>query len=73
MPTYRFREVKTQAKRSFVCDACGKRKRLQQTFSMTINPYNQNPDGTVRTPAEVQAAVAAKADAWQPTTCASCS
>ncbi|WP_280371052.1 hypothetical protein [Nocardia wallacei] len=33
---------------------------------MTVNPFNKNPDGSVRTRDEVRAAVAARADAWQP-------
>ena len=49
-----------------MCPVCGKRSKRTQTFMMTVNPFNKNPDGTVRTPAEVLTAVKAKASQWQP-------
>lgn len=63
--TITFEEVSQLAVRKGVCDVCGKRGRRQRTFTMTINPWNKNPDGTVRTRAEVKAANRAKAQEWQ--------
>lgn len=72
MPTYTFPPVKAQARRRIDCLGCGKRCNRQATFEMTVSPFNQNPDGTVRTRAEVHAAVQAEAQAWNPTLCGTC-
>lgn len=72
MPTYVYQRVKRQAQRRLTCLSCGKRRARQTTFEMTISPFNKNPDGTVRTPGEVYAAVDALAEAWDPTLCATC-
>lgn len=57
-----FEEVKTWGNRTIVVD--GKKKRQQKTFTQTINPYNRNPDGTVKTYAEVLESVNSERDAW---------
>lgn len=72
MTTYTYPPVRRRAKRRITCLACGKRRERQMTFEMTINPFNRNPDGTVRTPGEIADAVQALANAWAPTLCASC-
>lgn len=72
MPTYTYTAIKAQARRRVGCLSCGKTRNRQATFEMTVNPFNQNPDGTIRTPAEVQAAVQAQAAAWNPTLCGTC-
>lgn len=48
------------------CPVCGKRTQRQQRFTHTVNPFNRNEDGTVRTRDEVLAAVNVEAEAWQP-------
>ena len=59
---------KVQARRSLLgkCDECGRYVQRRRTFEMTVNPFNRNEDGSVRTREEVKAAVVAEADAWQP-------
>jgi len=64
--TTRYQELAAQATRRGRCPRCNKPVTRTRTFTMTISPFNKNPDGTVRTPAEVRAAVNAKAAAWQP-------
>lgn len=66
MPTYRFQEVTTSRYRYGKCPVCGKRVTRSKTFMNTINPFNRNADGSVRTAAEVRANVEAQADAWVP-------
>jgi len=48
------------------CPVCGKRVVRKKTFENTVNPWNKNPDGTVRTPEQVQQCVNEKADKWEP-------
>lgn len=48
------------------CPVCGKRTRRSRTFTFTFNPRNKKPDGTIRTPSEVQAQAYEAANAWQP-------
>lgn len=64
--TETYARLYAQARRTGRCNGCGRTTRRQRTFEMTVSPFNKNPDGTVRTPAEVQAAVQAKADQWTP-------
>lgn len=64
--TTRYQELTAQATRRGSGPGCGKPTIRSRTFTMTINPFNRNPDGTVRTPGEVLDAVSAKAAAWQP-------
>lgn len=58
--------ITAKATRRARCPGCGKATTRSRTFEMTVSPFNKNPDGTVRTPSEVAAAVRAEADAWQP-------
>lgn len=58
-----FEEVKAYGKRRVTVD--GKKKYQQKTFVETINPFNKNPDGTVKSRAEVQESVDRKCDEWQ--------
>ena len=72
MITTRFPVARVQAKRRITCAACGKRRTRQMTFENTVNPFNQNPDGSIRTYAQVMEKITAESEAWQPTLCASC-
>ena len=60
-----FDEVKAVGTRYEVID--GKKRRRQKTFYQTVNPFNKNADGSVKTRAEVYAAVRAEARAWENT------
>jgi hypothetical protein len=64
--TVTYDEVKATGTRRGVCKACGLRMIKQQTFTNTVNPFNKNPDGSVRTYDEVLARVRAEAAAWRP-------
>lgn len=48
------------------CPVCGKRVRRSRSFEETLNPYNQNKDGEVKTVAEIRESLKAKAAAWVP-------
>lgn len=65
MPTYRFREIKHQASKNLPCPACGKKLRRQRTFSQTLNPFNKNADGQVKTELEIVRELNATAAEWE--------
>lgn len=64
--TWKFQEVSRRAERSGVCPGCGGATRRRQTFTHTVNPFNKNADGTVKTPQEVGVDVQRLADEWVP-------
>lgn len=55
MPTYTFRGYPATFTHRFTCPCCGKPNRVRTfTVEHTVNPFNRNSDGTVKTSAEVQ-------------------
>ena len=64
--TIRFDEISTSCSSTGNCPVCGKRVRRSRTFAQTVSPFNRNPDGTVRTRAQISAAVLAERSAWVP-------
>ena len=64
--TVTYDKFTARRRKSGKCPGCGKRVTRSYTAEMTMSPFNKNPDGTVRTAAEVQRAVEAKADEWVP-------
>ncbi len=64
--TTTFDKIKHVEKRNGKCPVCGKRVQRSQTFEETVNPYNRNEDGTVKTAHEVRQSVRRKWQAWEP-------
>lgn len=66
--TQRFKFTRTsfRATRHGKCPTCGKRVTRSRTFEQTVNPFNKNEDGSVKTWAEVSADVRREAAAWDP-------
>lgn len=64
--TYTYDEVGHPATRTGACPTCGKKTRRSRTFTQTVNPFNKNEDGTMKTYTEVRADVRADAEAWNP-------
>jgi hypothetical protein len=64
--TVTYERVTARRSRTGKCPDCGVRTKRSHTAEMTVSPFNKNPDGTVRTYAEVERAVQAKADEWVP-------
>jgi hypothetical protein len=71
---YRFQPIRQQARKNLPCPGCGKKVRRQWTVEHTVNPFNKNPDGTVKDEHQVRAAVRAEAAKWQaePELCGPC-
>lgn len=61
--TVTFRGYKGQATYACSCGGCGKGLKRKVTIEHTVNPFNTNEDGSVRTAAEVQRRAQAEADA----------
>jgi hypothetical protein len=66
MTVYRYEEMRSTTRRRVTCKQCGTKFNRQRTFTQTVNPFNRNDGGTVKTRREVWRAVSAAAAAWQP-------
>jgi hypothetical protein len=74
MNDYRFQEVKRREQRKLKCRTCGKRFTRSHTFVQTVNPWNKNADGAVKTYGEVLRDVNAEGAKWAPDNlCTQCS
>jgi len=78
MTTYTFQTYPATATAKFDCPSCGKKNRTR-TFraECTVNPFNKNEDGTIKTPSEVrmqssQRAVAERNMFMRKPMCATC-
>lgn len=73
MTVYRFQEVDFIAHKAGKC-GCGKRRSRQKRFWQTLNPFNKNADGSVKSAEDIHEELRAKADTWraEPITCSSC-
>lgn len=47
------------------CSVCGQPAERQPVFGQTINPWNRNPDGTVKTRFEIVEELRAERRVWQ--------
>lgn len=63
--TTRFEAVKAYGEKSGKCPVCGKRVKRKKTFEGTINPFNKNEAGQVKSRSEVYADQLAKVKAWE--------
>lgn len=61
--TRTFQEISVKAVHKWI-DEGGKKRQKTKKFSQTINPYNRNPDGTVRTKDDIYSVICAERDAW---------
>lgn len=66
MTIYRYPEIATYREPTGKCPGCGKRTRRKRRFWQTLSPFNRDENGTVRTREQIEAAVKAEADAWEP-------
>lgn len=56
-----FQEVKLTVKATAPCGKCGKKCTRTKVFSQTLNPFNTNTDGTVKTRDQIMAELQPKA------------
>jgi hypothetical protein len=72
--THRFSEIKRTTKRRVKCSGgCDRTLTRQRTFSQTLNPFNRNAAGEIKSAGEISSELRERAKAWQPTaTCQQC-
>lgn len=70
---YEFEKVQIYAKKSGKC-LCGKKRTRSEVLWMTVNPFNTNKDGSVKTREQVRADLEKEHKDWQakPIRCSSC-
>lgn len=59
-----YSKVSIIEKKAGKCTACGKRAQRSQEFYQTLNPFNKNPDGSVKTAGDIRAALATAIAEW---------
>jgi hypothetical protein len=64
MSIYRYERVERRDYKRGRCVACGKTAERSQTFQQTINPFNKNSDGAVKTRDDIWTEISAEARAW---------
>ncbi len=65
MPTYVFEEVKLYGSKSGKCSVCKKPCNRSQKFAQTLNPFNKNKDGEVKTRQEIVTELQAELAEWR--------
>lgn len=61
--TRTFQEISVKAVHKWT-DENGKKRQKTKKFSQTLNPFNRNPDGTIRTKSDIYSVICAERDAW---------
>lgn len=62
---YRFDSVKRTRQKRVRCSVCGKSMRRQRTVQQTINPWNKNSDGEIKTREEIWTELGQELDTWE--------
>ena len=68
MTTYvtRFEKVELPAEQVGKCPVCNKRVVRRTTFWQTINPFNTDAEGTIKTYGEIREELIEESKAWEP-------
>lgn len=71
---YTFEEIQRSRVVRATCTVCGKKRQRTFNADQTVNPYNKNDDGSVKSRDQVIAAVEAELDNFcaEPFRCATC-
>lgn len=64
--TYTFEEVQATRIKHGRCPGCRKSVKRRRTFVRTVNPFNKNPDGSMKSREQVHEEVNREADEWVP-------
>jgi len=60
-----FRQVKLSATKCGACSVCGKSATRSHTEFETLNPFNTNPDGSVKDANDIRESLQPKLAAWK--------
>lgn len=66
MTIHRYQPVYLRTVRRGVCPVCSRKVTRERTTNQTINPYNRNADGSVKTFAEIRSELIAESAEWTP-------
>ncbi len=71
--TYKFDVVSIRSIKKDKCPKCFKRVTRSRRFEQTINPFNKNKEGSIKTRSEIYAELNEEAKNWMPDfTCKNC-
>lgn len=59
----RFEQVKVKATKKWI-DGDGKKRQRTCSFSQTLNPFNKNGDGSIKTREQIMAEICFQRDQW---------
>lgn len=70
---WQFEEDAIYAEKSGKC-RCGKRRTRRKKFYQTLNPFNKNADGSVKTREQIHSELKREVEQWkgEPITCDDC-
>lgn len=60
-----FQEVVLAFRKSGVCPGCGGKATRTKKFSQTLNPFNKNSKGAVKTEAEIKGELVSAGHKWR--------
>lgn len=66
MTIINFEKVQVGSKKICKCLECGKKLKRAATFEQTINPFNKNIRGEIKTRGEIFMELTAEAEKWKP-------
>lgn len=64
MSSMRFQEVSIAAEKSGKCQHCGKQCKVRKKFYQTLNPFNKNSKGSVKSRREIMDEINNERDKW---------
>lgn len=62
-----YERITRTASKTVLCTVCGRKLRRQRTFGQTLNPFNKNPDGTLKDRVDIGRALALEVEGWRDT------
>lgn len=65
----KFDKVSVFAEKEGICPACGTKAKRKKEFWATINPFNKNPNGSIKTGGDIRPQLVERAEAWKAEPC----
>lgn len=62
---YNFNEIGFSIEKTGKCPNCGKKAKRTKRFYQTINPFNKNAEGNIKTKAEIFNQLKIESDKWE--------
>lgn len=60
-----YREVWISGRKAGVCAVCGKNAARSKKFYQTVNPYNKNKDGSLKTETQIRKEILKERTEWR--------